>query len=136
MICAVGSPLINDFSVSIFKLHLCSDKLLAVDINLRQFNGNRLVNCTNRDSFAVLANSYGIAFITENISCGSFDFMNHILAVGDLIKLKISVFIGNSGHICVFRSEFGSINCKQSEKSIFKRFIALIYLDTLDFSAL
>ena len=61
--------------------------------------------------------------------------MNHILAVGDLIKLKISVFIGNSGHICAFRSKFGSINCKQSEQSVFKRFFALVHLDTLDFSA-
>ena len=136
MICVVGNPFINYIILRVNKLHFCADKFLAVYINLRHFNGNRLVNCTNCDSFAVLANSYGIAFTAENISRRSFDFSDNILAVWDFIKLKISVFIGNSGHICVFRSEFGSINCKQSEQSIFKRFIALIYLDTLDFSAL
>ena len=134
MVCSIGSPFINDFAIRIFKLHFCTCKLVSIHILFTYLNSYRLIYCYNFDNFSVLRNSHRVAFIAENISCGSFDFPDDILAVWDLVKFKVSVFIGNSGHICVVSSKLSSINSKQSEQSIFKRFLVFINLFTADFS--
>ena len=131
MICAVGNPFINYIILRVNKLHFCADKFLAVNIDLWDLDCDWLVDSSYFNHIAVLRNSNRIALITKNISCGSFDFMNNILAIGDFVEHKISVFIWSGSHYCSISAELHAIGSKQPEHRIFKRFALVIYLVTL-----
>ena len=136
MVCAVGSPFFNRFFIAVDKLHFCAGKFFSIHILFGDFNGNRLVFSCDSHNFTVLRNCHEIAFLTENVACGSLNFFDNILAVGNFIKCKISGFVGDCRHNCIAFHKFCTVCLEQSKQCIFQRFIGFIHFDSFDFSTL